>query len=172
VERAVVSDHLPDGSAKFVICGSRKLELVALGYGNTRFSDPAHPACAALKGAVTRRDPTSAEECSFKQVVAPGSAGTTSEKGPLGECEYRPVSRASPHEVAWRHALEPGSPMVCSTAAPPHAVRAPGRPPAQLRRSGSMRGTMGTSAELAGSFWAGGAGGAGAEYAARRVSRG
>jgi hypothetical protein len=45
-----------------VHCGSRKLDLRALGYSTTRFSDPAHSACAVVRGAVIRRDPTWAEE--------------------------------------------------------------------------------------------------------------
>jgi hypothetical protein len=31
-------------------CGSRKLDLRALGYGTTRFCDPAHPARAVAEG--------------------------------------------------------------------------------------------------------------------------
>ena len=54
------------------------------GYSTSQLFDPAHPARAVLRRPVIRRTPTSAEEMlwSLKQVVPPGSAGGTSEKGP------------------------------------------------------------------------------------------
>jgi hypothetical protein len=40
----------PDGAGDVTDCGSRKLDLRALGYSTARFSDPTHPARGVAEG--------------------------------------------------------------------------------------------------------------------------